>query len=145
MADTGERGSSKRERREARRRAGRRRKLRNRLLWGGPVAVLLTLLVLWQFNRLGPAEVVQAEVVHTRIWSHRGNDGRNHSHQRVTLEIEGLVRTTLERGDGLERGQTVPVRIRRGRLTGRPIFIDREQPGAGLDETVPSEPLEEPG
>lgn len=145
MADSGDQRISKRERREERRRVGRRRKLQKRLLWGGLAVALLALLVLLQFNRAGPEEVVQAEVVDTRIWSHRGNDGRNHTHQRVTLEIEGLVRTTLERGDGLERGQTVPVRIRRGRLTGRPIFIDREQPAAGLDEEASPEPLEEPG
>ncbi len=145
---------SKRERREARQRAGRRRKLRVWLVRGGLIAALGVALGLWQLDRWGPEEIVEAEVVGSRVWSHRGTDGRMHTHQRVTVEIEGLMRATIDRGDDLELGQFVPVRIRRGAVTGRASFVGLEAveeqpedgepaqdeiPGAGLD------PLEEPG
>ncbi len=139
---------SKREQREVRRRAARRRKLRAWLLRGGLLAALGVALGLWQLDRRGPEEVVEAEVVGSRVWSHRGADGRMHTHQRVTVEIEGLVRATIDRGDDLELGQFVPVRIRRGGVTGRAYFVGLEAvqeqpedgepaqdeiPGAGLD------------
>ncbi|MCZ6823902.1 MAG: hypothetical protein O7F10_13200, partial [Deltaproteobacteria bacterium] len=73
---------SKREQREARQRAARRRKLRTWLLRGGLIAVLGVALGLWQLDRWGPEEFVEAEVVGSRIWSHRGTGGRLHTHQR---------------------------------------------------------------
>jgi hypothetical protein len=111
-------------------------------------AVLLFALGLWQVDRWGTEEIVEAEVIETGIWSHRGNDGRIHTHQRVMLEVEGLVRVPLGRADDLERGQIVPVRIRRGRLTGRPYFVDRESlDSADTDEALSQRaaPLEDPG
>ncbi len=157
MAHEGQqRRQSKRERQQARQRAGRRRKLRSRLLRGGGIALLLLLLGLWQLDRLGAEEVIDAEVVASKIWSHRGTDGRIHTHQRVTLEIEGLMRATIDRGDELEKGAFVPVRIRRGRLSGRAYFLGREaveaepEGGAPAEDVSPVEeegaaPLEEPG
>jgi hypothetical protein len=148
MAERREQKLSKRERREARQRAARGRRLRARLIGGGLAVALFLALGLWQVDRWGTEEIVEAEVVETRIWSHRGTDGRIHTHQRVMLEVEGLVRVPLARADDLERGQTIPVRIRRGRLTGRPYFMDRESVDAADPEQAPpqgSAPLEEPG
>ena len=138
MAETPEQKLSKRERREARQRAARGRRLRARLIGGALAAAVLFALGFWQVDRWGTEEIVEAEVVETRIWSHRGTDGRIHTHQRVVLEVEGLVRVTLSRADDLERGQTLPVRIRRGRLTGRPYFVDRETTDAAApDRALP--------
>ncbi len=87
--------------------------------------MVLSGVVLWQVDRTGAEEIVQAEVLETRIWQHRETGGGSHTHVRATLEIEGLVRATLDRAAGLQPGQTVSVRIRRGRLTGRLYFLDR--------------------
>jgi cytochrome oxidase assembly protein ShyY1 len=147
MAERPERKLSKRERREARQRAARGRRLRARLIGGALAAALLFALGLWQVDRWGTEEIVEAEVIETRTWSHRGTDGRIHTHQRVVLEVEGLVRVPLGRADDLERGQTVAVRIRRGRLTGRPYFVDRETLDATAPDQAPPQgaaPLEEP-
>ena len=147
MAQESQQRVSKRERREARQRSGRRRKLRRRLLQGAGIGLLLVLLGLWQLDRLGAEEVVDAEVVASELWSHMGTDGRVHTHQRVTLEIEGLVRATIERGDDLERGAFVPVRIRRGRFTGRAFFVAleivEEQPEDAAPPAPDVDPLEE--
>jgi hypothetical protein len=43
--------------------------------------------------------------------------------------IEGLSEASLDRADGYQRGQRVPVWIRRGRISGRPYFLDVVKPG----------------
>ena len=111
------------------------------------IAAPLILFGLWQLDRLGSEEVVDAQVVATRIWSHRGADGRMHTHQRVTIEIEGLVRATVDRGDDLQPDQIVPVRVRRSRWTGRPRFLGLEPVEGEVGDEPPADgltPLEEP-
>lgn len=126
--------TSKQERREARRRAAARARLQGRLRWGGIIAAVLLALALWQVDRVGAQETVQAEVIETRVYRHFTSGGRSHTHQAATLEIEGVTQATLERADDLQRGQTVPVRIRRGLFSGAVYFLNRD------DGVVVSEP-----
>ncbi len=117
---------SKRERQEARRSAARTRRLRTGTRRAGILAAVLLLPLLWLVDCMGPEETVQAEVLRTRLWRHVPQGGKAHSHTSATLVIEGLTEATLDRADGLARGQRFPVRIRRGRLTGWPYFVGPE-------------------
>jgi hypothetical protein len=56
-------------------------------------------------------------------------DRASYSHIAATLKIEGLSEANLDRADGYQRGQRVPVWIRRGRISGRPYFLDIVKPG----------------
>lgn len=94
------------------------------------MALVALPVLLWQVDRTGPEEQVTAEVVEIRVWRHYPARGRSHTHQAATLEIEGLTRATLERADDLERGQRIPVRIRRGRLSGWAYFLARDDGAA---------------
>ena len=120
---------SKEDRRQQRRRAAMRRRRLARLRRAGVVAALLAVPGLWALERSGPQEMVQAEVVETRLQRHFVADGSSHTHTGATLKIEGLSETTLERADGYERGQRVPVWIRRGLITRWPYFLDVAKPG----------------
>jgi hypothetical protein len=73
--------------------------------------------------------MVEAEVIETRRQQHFVRDGSPHAHTAATLQIEGLSKTTLYRADGYERGQRVPVWIRRGRISSWPYFLDLAKPG----------------
>ena len=132
MADPDRERVSKEERRRLRVEAARRRTLWRRLrlaMW--PLALLVPL-VLYSYETRGPQELVEAEVVETQRYRHVPRDGQAHDHTRAILLIEGVTRTTLDKADGYQRGQRVPVWIRRGRLTGRPSFLDF----AAEDESV---------
>ena len=52
---------------------------------------------------------------------------------RSILLIEGRVKTSIERGDQYRRGEQVKVWVRRGRITGRPRFLDLARPGETED------------
>ena len=95
----------------------------------GIVAVLLAIPGLWAFDRSGSQQTVDAEVIETRRWRHTTKDGTSHPHIAATLKIEGLSEFSLERADGYQRGQRVPVWIRRGRISGWPYFLDIVKPG----------------
>jgi hypothetical protein len=120
---------SKRERREVRLRDARRRKLRSRLRGIGIAAAVLAIPGLWALEYSGPEELVEAEVIETRRWRHQADDGSSHPHTSATLKIEGLGEATLERADSYERGQRVPVWVRRGIISGWPHFQDVAKPG----------------
>jgi hypothetical protein len=124
---------SKRERREARQHAASQQRRRRLLLRVGIAALVVLPVVLWQVDRTGAEERVTAEVVEVRVWRHYPARGRSHTHQAATLEIEGLTRATLERADDLQRGQRLPVRIRRGRLSGRAYFVARDDGAPAQD------------
>ncbi len=117
---------SKRERQEARRSAARARRRLTGTRRAGILVVVLLLPLLWVVDCMGPEETVQAEVLRTRLWRHVPQGGQAHMHTSATLVIEGLTEATLDRADGLARGQRFPVRIRRGRLTGWPYFVGPE-------------------
>jgi len=85
---------------------------------------LIAPLVLYAYETGGPQELVEAEVVETQRWRHVPSGGKAHDHVRAILLIEGVSRITRERADGFQRGQRIPVWIRRGRITGRPSFLD---------------------
>ena len=101
------------------------------------VAVVLLVPVLWLVDCTGPEETVQAEVLRTRLWRHKPQGASAHNHTAATLVIEGLTEATVQRADGLERGQRVAVRIRRGRITGWAYFAGLEEAGVA--------PFSEPG
>ena len=129
MAGAEATGPGKRERREQRRLQARRRKQRTRLRRAAIFAALLALPALWLLDRSGPQELVKAEVIETRLWRHSVANGKSHPHTAVTLRIEGLVEARVSRGDDYERGERVPVWIRRGRISSRPYFLDVAKPG----------------
>jgi hypothetical protein len=120
---------TKQQRREQRQRAAQRRLLLVRGRKLGIIAAVLVIPGLWALERSGPQESVDAEVIETRRWRHTAQDGTSHPHTSATLKIEGLSEAHLERADGYQRGQRVPVWIRRGRITGRPYFLDVVKPG----------------
>lgn len=122
-------GRSKQQRREQRHRAARRGRLLTQLRRAAIVASLLAIPGLWAFDRSGPQVTVDAEVIETRRWRHTAQDGTSHPHLSATLKIEGLSEATLDRADGYQRGQRVPVWIRRGRISGWPYFLDIVKPG----------------
>jgi hypothetical protein len=115
-------------RREQRSRAARRQRLLTKGRRLGVVAAILAALGLWAFEHSGRQELVDAEVIETRRWKHF-NTGSEHPHTSATLQIEGLSEVTLDRADGYQRGQRIPVWIRRGRISGRPYFLDVVKPG----------------
>jgi hypothetical protein len=121
--------TTKQERREKRRRAARHRAWARRRRRAGLAAAVLAVPALWAFDRSGPQELVDAEVTETRLWRHVPREGRSHPHTAATLMIEGLTEASVEKADNYERGQRVAVWIRRGRLTGRPYFLDVAKPG----------------
>lgn len=123
---------SKRERAERRRQLARQRLLWRRVRAWGIVGVLIGIPVLWGYDCTGPEELVQAEVVSTQRWRHVTGSGP-HTHIRATLLIDGLSKATIDRADGYERGDWIPVWVRRGRVTGWPYFQDLAQP----DEQAP--------
>ena len=134
---------SKRERREERRRVAHRRLVRTRLRRAGIVAAVLAIPVLWSFENAGPQERVDAQVIETRLRKHY-TDAGSHSHTSATLQIEGLSEAVIDRADGYERGQRVPVWIRRGRISGWPYFLDLAKRGE-LDVAEPGEVAAESG
>jgi hypothetical protein len=115
--------TAKQQRREQRRGAGRRRRLLRRARGLGIFAAILAVPGLWAFERSGGEELVEAEVIETRLWRHYAG-GSTHSHSSATLQIEGLSQTTLDRADGYQRRQRVPVWVRRGRISRWPYFLD---------------------
>ena len=121
--------ATKQQRREQRRRAAQRQLRLARARKLGIIAAILAIPGLWAFERSGPQETVDAEVIETRRWRHTAQDGTSHPHIAATLQIEGLSEASLDRADGYQRGQRVPVWIRRGRITGRPYFLDVVKPG----------------
>jgi hypothetical protein len=125
---------NKQQRREQRQRVAQRRVLLARGRKLGIIAAILMIPGLWALERSGPQESVDAEVIETRRWRHTAQNGTSHPHISATLKIEGLTEAHLERADGYQRGQRVPVWIRRGRITGRPYFLDLVKPGEGEPE-----------
>jgi hypothetical protein len=120
---------TKQQRREQRQRVAQRRLLLARGRKLGIIAAILVIPGLWALEHSGPQESVDAEVIETRRWRHTAQDGTSHPHIAATLKIEGLSEAHLQRADGYQRGQRVPVWIRRGRITGRPYFLDVVKPG----------------
>ncbi len=108
---------SKRLQHQARERKARhsraRKRLRQVLILSGVVLVIALLV----FDQSGPVEIVDAEVISTERRSHLGQVPP-HSHTRATLSVLGQAEVKLDRADGLVTGQNVPVKIKRGRLTG---------------------------
>jgi hypothetical protein len=129
MAEEEARRLAKRERREQRRREARQRVRRTRLRRAAILAGLLAVPALWGVERSGPQALVDAEVIETRLWRHTAEDGTSHVHTAATLRIEGLAEADLSRAEGYERGQRVPVWIRRGRMSSWPYFLDVAKPG----------------
>jgi hypothetical protein len=107
-----------------------RRARREVLLRRGAIgAGLLAIPLLLAFERSGPQKVVEAEVVQTVRWRHvPAQGGRPHPHVRAKIRIQGLNEEILDRADGYQRGDRVPVWIRRGRLSGWPYFLDLASP-----------------
>ena len=81
------------------------------------MVAVLAIPVLWSFENAGSQERVDAQVTETRLRKHY-TDAGSHSHTSATLQIEGLSEAVIDRADGYERGQRVPVWIRRGRISG---------------------------
>ncbi len=115
-------------RQELRERQARRKRAQKRLRLGLFFSVPLLFIALLAFDQSGPDEMVEAEVIRTERWQHLGQSG-SHTHIKATLSIEGLAEIILERADDLQRGQRVPVWIRRGRITGWISFQDLASPG----------------
>jgi hypothetical protein len=137
-------GERKRERREARRQAGTARRRQRRIRRGAIAAAILLVPFLWILDRAGGEEVVDAHVVQTRPWRHRPQQGgTSHIHTNATLLIRGLNRVSLRQADGLEKGQQVPVRIRRGLLSGWPYFLELVNASPPEAEPAP-EPADAP-
>lgn len=124
---------SKEERRQRRVRAARWRTWRKRSRLALLGLALVSPAVLYAYEMGGPQELVEAEVVETQRWRHVPRTGSPHDHVRAILLIEGVTRLTREKADGFQRGQRVPVWIRRGRLTGRPRFLDYGTPQEAVD------------
>ncbi len=101
-------------------------------------AAVLAIPALYAFEHNGSQELVDAEVIETRLRRHYGS-GAPHSHTAATLQIEGLSEAAIDRADGYERGQRVPVWIRRGRLSGWPYFLDVAKPAEVEDAGVSQE------
>ena len=120
---------SKQERRAERVRVAQRRRLLTRVRRVSIVAAVLAVPGLWALESSGPETLVDSEVVETRRWQHYATDGTSHGHSSATLKIEGLSEGFLERADGYERGQRVPVWVRHGRISGWPYFLDVAKPG----------------
>jgi hypothetical protein len=118
---------SKHERREERRRAALRRRRWRRSRYAGIAAAVLAVPLLYAFEHNGGQELVDAQVIATRLRRHYAG-GSSHSHTSATLQIEGLSEAAIDRADGYERGQRVSVWIRRGRLSGWPYFLDIAKP-----------------
>jgi hypothetical protein len=129
---------SKQERQAARQRAATRRRRRRLLLRGLIAGVVLLVPALWLVDRAGSHAIVDAEVVRTRIWRHRPQDGKPHIHTDAILLIQGINEVTLRRADTLEKGQRVRVLVRTGRLTGWPYFVELAEGPA--PERVPEPP-----
>ncbi len=118
----------KRLRRELRDRQARRKHVLKRARQVLLVLGLLLPIALLAFDQSGQDELVDAEVIRTQLWRHVTPTG-SHNHTRAIISIEGLTEQTLERADGFQRGQLVPVWIRRGQLTGWVSFQDLAKPG----------------
>jgi hypothetical protein len=139
---------SKRVRAERRRRLARRRRLGRRLRSSVLLAALALGPIVWGIDCSGPEEIVNAEVVRTQRWRHVSQQAGAHVHIRATLLIEGRNEEVVDRADAFQRGQWVPVWIRRGRVSGWPYFQDlaQAQPGgaeasAAEESPAPAEEL----
>ena len=108
---------SKRLQHEARERKARHRRARKRLRQVLILAGVALVIALFVFDQSAPVEIVDAEVISTERWRHLGQEPP-HSHTRATLSLLGQTEVKLERADGLVTGQNVPVKIKKGRLTG---------------------------
>lgn len=128
MSDAEPTKPSKQERREQRRRAARRRLWLRRGRRMGVATAVLAVPILWAIDRSGPQEMVDAEVTETRRQRHVTQGQKPHSHTVATILIEGLNETELDRADGYQRGQRIPVWIRRGRVSSWPYFLDLAKP-----------------
>ena len=113
---------SKKERREERQRAAIKRRLVKRSIWISVWGVIGLAVGLWAYDRTGPQELVQAEVIRTQQYQHVTQGAGAHSHTRATIRIEDSVEAALERAPDVQRGQKIQVWIRRGRISGRPYF-----------------------
>lgn len=131
MAET---PGSKRERQEARQREGRRRAVRTWTRRGLAAALVILPLLLWQVDRTGAVETIEATVLETRIWRHYQRNGRWHTHQAARLDLLGVASEELDKADDLRRGQRVPIRVRRGRITGSLYFQGRDDVVAEVAE-----------
>ncbi len=88
----------------------------------------------------GKAESVTAQVVSTSTYDHTTPEG-THQHTAAEIEVEG-VRTTLQPADGAAPGGTLPVKITRGRLTGRISVLGLDRPEAPPSVASPFPPPE---
>ncbi|MEE9218398.1 MAG: hypothetical protein V3U98_04965 [Acidobacteriota bacterium] len=131
---------SRQERRLLRERQARVRRLRKLAVRIAVVGGLALLAGLWIFDHSGLEEVVEAEVIRTQRWRHSPQGGQTHFHNRATLLIEGLSEHTIDQAPEFQRGQRVPVWIRRGRISGRPYFqelADQSDLGAQAQPLAP--------
>ncbi len=124
---------SKKERREQAQRSAIKRRLLKRSIWIGLWGVIVLAACLWTYDRSGPQELVQAEVIHTQQYQHVTQSSGAHSHTRATIRIEDAVEAALERAPNVQRGQKVQVWIRRGRISGRPYFQELSAGGNIMD------------
>lgn len=108
---------TKRLQHEDRERKARGRRARKRLRQVLILAAVVLAVALLFFDQSGPVVVVDAQVISIERWQHLGQVPP-HSHTRATLSVLGQTEVQLDRADGLVKGQNVPVRIKRGRLTG---------------------------
>ena len=108
---------SKHLRHEARERKARRKRTKKRLRQILIPSALVLAIGLFAYDQSGPEEIVDADVIDTQSWQHLGQQAP-HSHTRATLSVLGQTEVKLDRADGLVTGQSVPVKIKRGRITG---------------------------
>ncbi|MGD8376262.1 MAG: hypothetical protein PVF68_08980 [Acidobacteriota bacterium] len=77
-------------------------------------------LAFYYIDRSGETETLEAVVVETGTYPHTTRSGA-HTHTEATVEYEGH-RYTVRPADNLRTGETLQVKIRRGRITGYPYF-----------------------
>ena len=118
---------SKRLRHEAREQKARRKRGHKRLWQILILSGLVLVILLVIYDQSGSVEIVDAEVIDTESWRHLGQEPP-HSHTRAILSVLGQTKIRLDRADGFVTGQSVRVKIKRGRLTGWIAYKDLVTP-----------------
>lgn len=93
------------------------KKERLRRRWLLILGLLGAVIAAYAYDRGGPIETIPAQVVEVQSYPHTPRGGQTHTHTDVVIEYEG-AQHTLERVDGLAKGEWVNVEVRRGRLSG---------------------------
>ena len=87
------------------------------------LAVAAGAVALYVYDYQGPLETISGEVGSTRTYPHQTATEPLHTHTEAMIEFEGRSHT-VSQADGVKRGQKVVVVVKRGRLSGRPRFVD---------------------